>query len=159
MRARPLLIGALVCAAAGGLAGCAAHKSTPAPAPAAASPADPGVLPASPREEIDRLAAEIDAALAQAGLAAMQPPACAAAASCSAAPMSVAPIANDPTCKPAQTDTCTQSCTLATSICNNAERICKLAGDLGGADAYANEKCESATSSCSTARARCCGCT
>lgn len=116
-------------------------------------------MPPNPRAEIDRLSKEIDDALAQAGLATPQPPACAQAGTCSATPMALAPIANDATCKPASTQTCTQSCTLATSICDNSDRICKIAGELGGADAYANEACERGKEACSAARTRCCGCT
>jgi hypothetical protein len=63
-----------------------------------------------------------------------------------------------PTCKPSRSDTCTQTCTIKESICKNAARICQLAIDLGGNDAYANDKCSSGNASCEAAKQRCCGC-
>ena len=152
----------LLVLAAASLAACGSQRtSAMAPAaPASASPAADGtLLPPSPRDEITRLDQEITAQLAQAGLATSQPPACAAAGTCSAAPMAITPIAQDPTCKPGPSETCTQSCTLSTSICDNAGRICALAKELGSADAYANEKCERGNESCKASRERCCGCT
>ena len=143
------------------LAACGAPRTTamgPA-APVSTAPASDGSLPGDPRAEITRLDREITAQLAAAGLATSQPPACAAAGTCSAAPMAITPIAQDPTCKPGPSETCTQSCTLATSICDNAGRICELAKQLGSADAYANETCERGTESCKASRERCCGCT
>jgi hypothetical protein len=159
MLSRTLAVSILVGAAGAALAACASQKQTPMAAPASAAAPDANGMPPEPRAEIQRLANEIDTALRAAGQDLMPPAACAVDNTCTAAPMSVAPIADDPTCKPAQTETCTQSCTLATSICDNAGKICKLADQLGGADAYANETCVSATDSCKAARTRCCGCT
>ena len=62
------------------------------------------------------------------------------------------------TCKPAQTPVCTDSCTLKESICKNAASICRIASDLGGTDAYANDKCNGGTASCEAAKTRCCSC-
>jgi hypothetical protein len=63
----------------------------------------------------------------------------------------------DPSCKPAARDTCKDSCTLGDSICGNAKRICDLAAELP-ADRWAADKCTTATSSCTAAHDRCCGC-
>ena len=64
----------------------------------------------------------------------------------------------DPTCKPAQTETCNQSCTLKESICTNAGKICSIASDLGGKDQFANETCNRGSASCDAAKKRCCSC-
>jgi hypothetical protein len=64
----------------------------------------------------------------------------------------------DATCRPAQTATCTEACTLKKSICDNAGRICTIASDLGGNDGFANDKCNTGTKSCNSAKKRCCGC-
>jgi hypothetical protein len=64
----------------------------------------------------------------------------------------------DPTCKPGKGDTCTQACTLKESICTNAGKICSIASDLGGNDAYANEVCNRGSASCEAAKKRCCSC-
>ena len=55
------------------------------------------------------------------------------------------------------TDTCQEICTLKDAICDNAERICELADDLGD-DPWADDKCESARGSCREATEQCCGC-
>jgi hypothetical protein len=62
------------------------------------------------------------------------------------------------TCPAPKTDTCTQSCTLKTSICGNAAKICTLASELGGNDAFANETCNRGLASCESAKKRCCTC-
>jgi hypothetical protein len=64
----------------------------------------------------------------------------------------------DPTCTPGKGDTCTQACTLKDSICTNAGKICSIASDLGGNDAYANETCNRGSASCEAAKKRCCSC-
>lgn len=92
--------------------------------------------------EIERLSAEIDNAIANGKVE----------------PLNVKPLhLEDPTCKPAATDTCNQSCTLSDSVCENADKICKLAEKLPG-DTYAADKCRSATDSCKRTRESCCGC-
>ena len=63
-----------------------------------------------------------------------------------------------PKCQVPASPTCADSCRLADSICDNAGRICNLAGQLGN-DPWANEKCSSGTASCEAARKRCCDCT
>lgn len=56
------------------------------------------------------------------------------------------------------TDTCQDICTLKDAICDNAQSICRIAGDLDG-DAWADEKCKSAKASCKEATEKCCECT
>ena len=45
------------------------------------------------------------------------------------------------------TKTCADICSLADAICDNAEQICILAGELGKADTWAQDKCSSAKAS------------
>ncbi len=52
---------------------------------------------------------------------------------------------------------CRDSCTLATSICDNAGRICRIAQQLSGDD-WAAGKCTDAGAVCRQATADCCGC-
>jgi hypothetical protein len=92
--------------------------------------------------EIDRLASEIDTALANGKVE----------------PLNVKPLhLDDQSCKPAATDACTQSCTLSDSVCENADKICKLADKLPG-DTWASQKCQSATDSCKHTHEACCSC-
>ena len=55
-------------------------------------------------------------------------------------------------------DTCSESCKLSGSICENAAKICDIAKQLGGTDAYANDKCASGNASCDASHAKCCSC-
>jgi hypothetical protein len=52
---------------------------------------------------------------------------------------------------------CSDVCSLGDAICDNAERICTLADELGN-DQLAQEKCTSAKASCREAKQRCCTC-
>ena len=133
-------------------------RPTAATSPPTASGAETGPMPGDPRTEIDRLASEIDTALAQAGVATLAPASCESMHACTADAYDVKPRVEDPSCTPATTETCTQSCTLSDSVCDNAGKICKLAAQLGGGDAYANEKCQSGNDSCKRTREKCCGC-
>jgi hypothetical protein len=108
-----------------------------------------GGKPTSSRAEIDKLDARITAYLAK-----LNEPAPA-----SPQPMATVVPYDDSTCPTTKTDTCTETCTLKTSICDAAKRICSIASDLGGADAYANDKCNAGTASCEAAKKRCCNCT
>lgn len=54
-------------------------------------------------------------------------------------------------------DTCSDVCTLAASICDNAGRICRLADALAPDD-WAEEKCTSADASCTEANDNCTEC-
>ena len=56
------------------------------------------------------------------------------------------------------TETCQDICTLRDAICDNAQDICRIAGQLEG-DAWADEKCKSAKASCKEATQKCCQCT
>ena len=56
------------------------------------------------------------------------------------------------------TELCQDKCSLSDAICDNAERICDIASELGG-DPWANEKCKSAKASCKEATEKCCKCT
>lgn len=53
-------------------------------------------------------------------------------------------------------DACSDVCTLADHICDNAESICILADELGKDDTWAQEKCASAKASCREAKKNCC---
>lgn len=139
--------------------GCAAAPSR-ATAPPATSQGATGTAE-DPHAEIARLDRAIDAELAQRGLPPAAAPACTGA---SCAPTAAEPMATTSsaaeatTCRPGPSDTCKDSCTLSDSICSNAARICDLARQLGGGDAYANETCAKGRASCETSRRRCCGC-
>jgi hypothetical protein len=52
---------------------------------------------------------------------------------------------------------CQDTCRLKDAICDNADSICRIAGDLDG-DAWADEKCQSAKASCKEATEKCCEC-
>lgn len=56
-----------------------------------------------------------------------------------------------------ETDRCRDVCDLKDAICDNAERICELAREVGN-DPWSAEKCASAKASCKEARERCCRC-
>lgn len=144
---------------------CAASKPAPAPASQAA-PGSAGEDPAA-RAEIARLWDELDGWRGQAGIAGdaipTATPAEAEAASSMREPAvsSVAPAIQPPdaACPAAGSEPpqCRDSCTLATSICSNAERICRLAEDLAGDD-WAAGKCTDAAAVCRQATTDCCDC-
>jgi len=104
------------------------------------------------RAEIDRLAADIEAKRGELQL--LEP----TQDQLDHAPTeaTVNPI-KDPSCRPAQNDTCKTSCTLGDSICDNAHRICELARSLPG-DMYATQKCARANTVCEAASEKCCKC-
>lgn len=137
---------------------CGGAKYKSAAAPTGGAEAMPSPMPGDPRNEIDRLAREIDEELARGGVATMTPAACETSHACTAEPYGLPPRIEDTTCKPAAADVCTQACTLSDSVCTNADKICKIASQLGGADDYANEKCQSGNDSCKRTRERCCNC-
>ncbi len=146
---RPLLLLAVMFTAACG--GSAKSTSTTgAPPPNSANDS---------RAEIDKLDQDITAKMAKLS----EPrPAAPLQGEPASDPVRMATQANAPDdpnmCKPAKTATCTESCELKTSICDNAARICTIANNLGGADSYANEKCSSGSASCEAAKKRCCSC-
>lgn len=143
--------------AVGAIVACGGAAMKPAaPAPQAAATS---VMAPSPHDEIDRLSREIADEMARMGLEAPAPAVLPAAPDHGpAAAAAIVKPSDDPTCKPAARDVCQDSCKLGDSICVNAGRICELAGELPG-DRYAADKCDTATTSCTAARERCCGCT
>jgi hypothetical protein len=183
VRSRARLRAAVLLAASLGvlLGGCGA-RSQPGAAPAAMTPAQ---SPGGPQAEIARLWDEIDAWRGQAGVSAPsdvrsgyaeEPMAEAAevpdgngaseATTSAQGPrgmdlgqMAAAIRPPDATCPAAESEppACRDSCTLTTSICDNARRICGLAEDLAGDD-WAAGKCADATAVCRQATAACCDC-
>ncbi|MEO6771689.1 MAG: hypothetical protein ABI467_01540 [Kofleriaceae bacterium] len=153
----------LLCAAAGSatIVACAmggAPKSV-MPAPQAGGTPAAQVLPqpSTPRDdEIAALARQIDDERDQLGLAAPTPGTSAVVPMTQGTHAPVAPVAPSPTCHPAS-DTCSQSCTLSGSICDNAKKICAIAEELPG-DAWASNKCVEGNETCTAATKRCCDC-
>lgn len=134
------------------LAACASRKMSAA-APQS-TPADASVLGPDPRAEIERLAAQIADARGKLGFDPTLAPAG------TATPMTsggAVPKSTDDTCTHGASEVCTDACTLADSICDNAKKICDLAAKLPG-DAWAEGKCTDADKSCSEAHGKCCGC-
>ena len=147
--------------------GCAAkgaQRASEAPTATAAEPAEPAAVggSATPQSEIKLLDEQISDDMAKLSLTRpTAPPMTCTGADCKQQLSGAAVAAAEPqppTCKPGKGDTCTQACTIKDSICKNASRICQLALDLGGSDAYANDKCSSGNASCEAAKQRCCGC-
>lgn len=142
------------------MACASAHKASPSAAGASPSSdvPSPSMMPADPHAQITELAKQIELSRGKLGL----PPAPVTMAACPGNQCSPAPEAMttqaDTTCHPAQSDTCTSSCTLSDSICDNASKICNLAKQLPG-DAWASERCTSANASCHDAHDKCCACT
>jgi len=134
--------------------GCAAPRPASAPAPAAA----PAMASApDPHAQIEALDRQIADDLARGKLPA--PAETCRGAACGEAmstPFAV-PAIGDARCRPAASERCSDACTLSTSICDNQDKICKLAGELAGDDWAAN-KCASARASCKAARDACCAC-
>jgi hypothetical protein len=153
-----LLAGAL-CAIAIACGGSSKYAQSPSVSGAAPPPAPGGV---AGRAEIDELSRKIDADLAKLGVerpvtpldACIRPPCDAEAMSTGARPAHVA----EPECRPGAGEVCRDSCQLSDSICDSSGRICRIASELGGGDAYANEKCAGGKASCDAARTKCCGC-
>jgi hypothetical protein len=155
-----VLAGLALGAACAVVVSCGGAKQMASPASVLAAPS--AASTEGPRQEIERLDREIDQQLGGLGLSS-PPPACAATAACpgpTAEQMGagLAPPTTDATCTPAPSEQCQTSCQLADSICSNAKRICVLADELGGDDAYANEKCARGNTSCDKSREKCCGC-
>jgi len=143
------------CCAVASACGASAPKASRA---APAVPAVEDVGGGDPHVQIDALDRQIADEMARAHV---PPPATATCtgASCATAMSQpfATPMATDPECHPAKTETCTSACTLSTSICSNQQKICDLATQLVGDDWAAN-KCESAKASCRAAHDSCCSC-
>jgi len=143
----------------------ASQKSAPLATNESASGVPPMPSPSAQRAQIDALDAEITASFASLGVERPAPAAlpalgCSPGVDCTPQTMAtgVDPPRADATCKPGTSETCDTSCTLADSVCSNAAKICTIAGELGGSDAYANEKCDAGKSACERASERCCTC-
>ena len=66
----------------------------------------------------------------------------------------VAPMA---TCVRNPSATCSDTCQLSDSICDNAKKICDIANQLPGDD-WAAKKCSEGNETCSAAKTQCCEC-
>jgi hypothetical protein len=115
--------------------------------------------PGGTKQQIEQLDAEIESQLKGLDLARPMTRPCGPDHPCDVVAMSngVTQTQADPQCHPGTSDTCTQSCTLGKSICDNAGKICSLAQQLGD-DAWAQNKCASGKASCEAAHAKCCNC-
>lgn len=140
------------------IACAAASKSAMAPAPTQPTGMR-APMPGSPQDqEIDRLANEIEAERVELALPQAPSTFTCSGATCAQSALGMAAGATAPTlvCKPTS-ETCTQACTLADSICSNAKKICEIASQLDG-DQWAATKCSDSTQTCKDAKARCCEC-
>jgi len=131
------------------LAACASSHQTAATQP-------PGAMPPDRHAEIDSLSQQIDDARRQLSLSA--PVSSTATPVPAPAPFNV-PVSfkTDDKCHPAQTQSCTDTCTISDTICSNSDKICKLAAELVG-DTWAAQKCDTAKQTCDAAHAKCCAC-
>lgn len=133
---RLLVIGALASVT---IAACASQRARTMPGTASQ------VMPAqSPQhDEITRLSQEIAAQSRTLG-----------GGDTAAHPLSGA---NTTECARSLASTCTQSCALSDTICDNAKKICDLASQLPG-DAWAEQRCVDGSATCDQAKAACCAC-
>ena len=147
----------LVVACAIAIASCAAgaKKSAAPPSSQDAAPSSAGAtLSDDPRQQIRDLEDQIVAARTELKL---DDPGDSILPDSPATPQGAQPYSANPSCRPAASDTCKTSCTLSDSICGNADKICRIAQDLGG-DAWATNKCAKANQTCESSRTKCCGC-
>jgi hypothetical protein len=132
----------------------AGHKAAMAPASGGQAPQAP-MAPMSPEaQQIDTWANEIERDRQTMGLEAPHEASVPHAAVAMSSPLTVQ---SDAACHPAKTDTCTQSCTLSDSICNNSAKICDLASKMAGDD-WAAKKCGTARETCEAGHKKCCDC-
>ncbi|HLU66805.1 MAG TPA: hypothetical protein VKZ63_11040 [Kofleriaceae bacterium] len=133
-----------------GLAACAGKAASPAP-PAAPEATSQSLLK---RQEIGLLWSQIRGWRVDAGLPAEPPrrPDHPAIVAMSVEALRVCPEDPQP-----ETATCQDVCKLKDAICDNADSICRIAGELDG-DAWASGKCEDAKASCKEATETCCEC-
>lgn len=135
---------------------CATASQRPAAPAATAAHEQPPMMAGDPHAQIEQLSANIEQQRQQMGLPAHATTAAAAAVPMAATPLPP-PAAQDKTCHPAPSETCSDSCKLSDSICDSAGKICKLAEDLAG-DTWAADKCTTARDTCDAAHHKCCGC-
>ena len=153
--ARPayaLVLGALCV-----LTACAAASEKRASAPATDSQEAPSVMDmsrqSSPHERIEALWAEIEDQRGRAGMT--EPIAAGTLERMANQPIPDVRTSCEPPAQPSTT--CQDVCTLSASICDNAESICRLSGELGDDD-WASDKCQHATAACAESTSRCCAC-
>ncbi len=151
---------ALVGIVVGGLLALAIACGGGAKSGVSQKPGGPPPPPEDARTELERLDALITADMQALQEPRPAPPVASCIENCAQqmGGAAAAATAQDPSCKPAQTETCNQSCTLKDSICANAGKICSIASDLGGKDQFANETCNRGSASCDAAKKRCCSC-
>jgi hypothetical protein len=143
---------------------CAAapQRSGMAVPPVSSHGSDAGMtaIPGSEHAQIEQLMGEIESSATSPALGMTVAPSADAVCSptCDIQPMAVKPPSQDAACTHGSGNACTQACTLADTICGDAEKICDIAKKLAN-DAWAAGKCESAQTSCTDAHARCCDCT
>lgn len=147
---------ALAAACLAALACGAGSATSSAPPFAPSTNATPEVGPRDVHAEIEELDRSISAKLARAQI---PPPdaTCSGATCATAMSEPFTTPATDPACRPPPGDRCSNLCTLATSICRDQERICRLAQQLPDDDWAAN-KCTGARASCQAAHDTCCDC-
>jgi hypothetical protein len=138
------------------LVSCGGSKSAmKAPAPqASAGGAEAGPIPPTPHEEIERLDYQITLGAGELRLEEPMPDMIDGAPK---TPMGAMTPESDPKCHPPQNDTCKTSCTLSTSVCRNADKICTLANSMAG-DNWAMNKCARANLMCEASHKKCCAC-
>ena len=149
------VVAGLACAAV--IACSAAPKTAMAPSalpqPATARGAQSEPVPSDPHAAIEYYTEQIEAERKQ-----LQMPE-------AVLPMSTQPaaplpprVAEDTTCHPASSSTCSDVCRMSDTICDNSAKICKISDDLGD-DEWAAGKCASGKQTCGDAHKRCCECT
>lgn len=149
---------AVVVACGGG-----AYKSSTKPPTSAGPDAMPGLAGAGdPKSQIEALDGQINTEFAKLGMERPLPPPSPAADLCANPPCPKADMlavkpSDDPKCVKGTSQTCTDTCSIADSICDAAIKICRISSSMGN-DAWAIEKCSSGEASCETARGKCCGC-
>ncbi len=151
------ILGLLLGAGCAAIIACSGAMSQKSAAPMPASQTMSPRTDTTTHDSIAQLDHAIESELAQLDIKrpASPPTACVTCAQPASVP--VKPTATN-TCHPGPSDKCKDSCRLADSICENAGKICELATQLGGDDAYANGKCDSGKASCEAAGPACCGC-
>jgi hypothetical protein len=73
-------------------------------------------------------------------------------------PTTISASAPPATCVRNPSATCTQTCKLSDSICDNAKKICDIATTELANDDWAQKKCTENRSTCSVAAQQCCEC-
>lgn len=118
----------------------------------------PSPMPGDPHAEIEQLSTAIDQERERMSLPAPPPaPAEPMSAHTTAVAPTSPPHAEDPSCHPGPSQTCSTSCDLSDSICKNKNRICEIAKGIP-ADSWAAGKCSTAQQTCDDSHKRCCEC-